>query len=229
MEYRKENMSLVNKRLDNSSSYWKKKYTLLLKKTEDVEKQNLRMLNRLHQIVRISKRQVNEKRFLMKRLDSYGDDYKKIDFFQSLAICNALLEPVNHNQPKLSIPRLKDLSTSSIKVSKKKIKKSINTSNTKQKPNGPKKPLNAFLWFCQEQREIILNRCPGMSHQELTKQLSVTWNTLEEKEKEVYYEMFDKDKLRYEKEMQALQSNGKSNIDINEGELKVKEGGSNES
>ena len=36
-----ENYSLLNKRLDPTSSLWKKKYTLLLKRSENVEKVNL--------------------------------------------------------------------------------------------------------------------------------------------------------------------------------------------
>jgi len=76
-----ESFSVLNKKLDPSSSLWKKKYTLLSKRAENVEKQNLRFINRLYQIKKITKRLVKEKKFLVKRLDGYNDDFRNTKFF----------------------------------------------------------------------------------------------------------------------------------------------------
>lgn len=41
---------------------------------------NERVLNRLHQVQRITRRLQQERRFLMRVLDSYGDDYRTSQF-----------------------------------------------------------------------------------------------------------------------------------------------------
>nr|KAF6341513.1 hypothetical protein mMyoMyo1_011929 [Myotis myotis] len=44
------------------------------------EQVNERVLNRLHQVQRITRRLQQERRFLMKVLDSYGDNYRASQF-----------------------------------------------------------------------------------------------------------------------------------------------------
>jgi len=143
---------------------------------------------------------------LIKRLNKHGDKYKNIQFFQGSGISDALNEAVINN----SLPPPPPMKTKKVvKPSKSaappapaiSIKAKRKYTTGKQKYVGPKKPLNAFLWFCQEQREVILKERPGISHQELTKLIGTMWNSLDEGEKEVYYDMFEKDKQRYQREL----------------------------
>ncbi|EPQ18908.1 TCF3 fusion partner like protein [Myotis brandtii] len=52
-----------------------RKYQALGRCCRDIEQVNERVLNRLHQVQRRTRRLQQERRFLMKVLDSYGDDY----------------------------------------------------------------------------------------------------------------------------------------------------------
>ncbi|XP_028928599.1 TCF3 fusion partner isoform X2 [Ornithorhynchus anatinus] len=58
----------------------RRKYQALSRRCRDIEQVNERVLNRLHQVQRITRRLRQERRFLMRVLDSYGDDYRKSQF-----------------------------------------------------------------------------------------------------------------------------------------------------
>ncbi|XP_065659658.1 FACT complex subunit SSRP1-A isoform X5 [Hydra vulgaris] len=109
--------SLLNKKLDPYGTLWKKKYILLLKRTESIEKLNLRLVNRLNQLKKISKNLQKER------------------------------------------------------------------------------------WYCQEIRDEVDEQNPGISRQDLTKVISYKWNAMSSSDKEIYFDLFDKDKQRYEEEM----------------------------
>ncbi|KAL8616535.1 hypothetical protein ACOMHN_036567 [Nucella lapillus] len=73
-------------------------------------------------------------------------------------------------------------------------------------PNTPKKPANAFLLFCQQRRPTIQEdyfkeHKEEMAHHEMTRRLAQQWNNLSQEEKKLYYELYDQEKERYEKEM----------------------------
>ncbi|XP_076986940.1 TCF3 fusion partner isoform X1 [Tamandua tetradactyla] len=54
----------------------RRKYQALGRRCREIEQVNERVLNRLHQVQRITRRLQQERRFLMRVLDSYGDDYR---------------------------------------------------------------------------------------------------------------------------------------------------------
>ncbi|XP_051577582.1 TCF3 fusion partner homolog [Myxocyprinus asiaticus] len=54
----------------------KRKYQALSKKCKEIEQVNEKILGRLHQVQRLTRRLRKERRFLLKTLDSYGDDYR---------------------------------------------------------------------------------------------------------------------------------------------------------
>ncbi|XP_050986604.1 TCF3 fusion partner [Labeo rohita] len=54
----------------------KRKYQALSKRCKEIEQVNEKILGRLHQVQRLTRRLRKERRFLMKTLDSYGDDYR---------------------------------------------------------------------------------------------------------------------------------------------------------
>jgi hypothetical protein len=59
-------------------------------------------------------------------------------------------------------------------------------------PNAPKRPRNAFLMYCKIQRE--------QGFQDVTRILSQKWKELPNEEKQEYYDMYGKERQRYEKE-----------------------------
>uniref|UniRef100_A0A8C4Z4S0 INO80 complex subunit F domain-containing protein n=1 Tax=Gadus morhua TaxID=8049 RepID=A0A8C4Z4S0_GADMO len=54
----------------------KRKYLALNKRCKDIEQVNQKILGRLQQVQRLLRRMRKERRFLMKTLDSHGDDYR---------------------------------------------------------------------------------------------------------------------------------------------------------
>ncbi|XP_013868160.1 TCF3 fusion partner [Austrofundulus limnaeus] len=54
----------------------KRKYLSLSRRCKDIEQVNQKILGRLHQVQRITRRLKKERRFLMKTLDAHGDDYR---------------------------------------------------------------------------------------------------------------------------------------------------------
>ncbi|XP_068099031.1 TCF3 fusion partner [Hyperolius riggenbachi] len=55
----------------------KRKFMALNRRCKEIEQVNERILNRLHQVQKITRRLKHERRCLMKILDAYGDDYRK--------------------------------------------------------------------------------------------------------------------------------------------------------
>ncbi|XP_030014657.1 LOW QUALITY PROTEIN: TCF3 fusion partner [Sphaeramia orbicularis] len=54
----------------------KRKYLALSRRCKEIEQVNQKILGRLHQVQRITRRLKKERRFLMKTLDAHGDDYR---------------------------------------------------------------------------------------------------------------------------------------------------------
>ncbi|XP_068180906.1 TCF3 fusion partner [Antennarius striatus] len=54
----------------------KSKYLALSRRCKEIEQVNQKILGRLHQVRRITRRLKKERRFLMRTLDAHGDDYR---------------------------------------------------------------------------------------------------------------------------------------------------------
>ncbi|XP_061675949.1 TCF3 fusion partner isoform X2 [Syngnathoides biaculeatus] len=54
----------------------KRKYLALHRRCKEIEQVNHKILGRLHQVQRLTRRLKKERRFLMKTLDAHGDDYR---------------------------------------------------------------------------------------------------------------------------------------------------------
>lgn len=91
-----------------------------------------------------------------------------------------------------------EVATTSKNVAKSKSKSTGETSTKKSSktekqskerdPNAPKKPANAFFWFCQEKRSEVqdkLAREGNVGHHDLTKVLSKMWGDLSNSDKKV--------------------------------------------
>merc|ERR1712226_1077854 len=195
-----ENFSVLNKKLDPTSSLWKKKYTLLLKRAENVEKQNLRLINRLYQIKKITKRLVKEKKFLVKRLDGYNDDFRNTKFYLDTEL---LPEGTSDAKKKKKGNNSNDTNH-------------IEAESTSPKPLGlpPRKPMSAFFRYCQAQHLKILQEKSHLSHDEIKKNLSEKWNGMSDAEKEIYLDSFEEDRDSYEKEMSQFLSNFKESAEV---------------
>lgn len=81
-----------------------------------------------------------------------------------------------------------------------------NSNNAKLKardPDLPKRPTNAYLIFCEMEKERIKQQNekenPGMSS-DLSKSMTEAWKNLGEEDRKPYYKLYEDDRLRYQKE-----------------------------
>ena len=71
----------------------------------------------------------------------------------------------------------------------------------KKDANAPKRPLSAYIIYCQEQRDILKKKNPELKATELTSQLGKMWKSLSDDKKKQYNVKHEKERERYQKEM----------------------------
>jgi len=69
--------------------------------------------------------------------------------------------------------------------------------------NKIKRPLSAFFHYCNERRVTLKAEEPSLSMGDSTKKMSEEWRNLDAKKRKKYDEAHEKDKERYEREMEA--------------------------
>ena len=72
----------------------------------------------------------------------------------------------------------------------------------KKDPEKPKKSKTSYMYFCQEQRDKLLEENPKILLGEQSKKLGEMWSALEEEEKQKYVTIAGDDKNRYEQELE---------------------------
>ncbi|KAL6939669.1 Non-histone chromosomal protein 6 [Hanseniaspora osmophila] len=72
----------------------------------------------------------------------------------------------------------------------------------KKDPNAPKRALSAYMFFANENRDIVRAENPGISFGQVGKMLGEKWKQLSEDEKAPYDAKAGADKKRYESEKQ---------------------------
>eukprot|EP00759_Apiculatamorpha_spiralis_P027822 PhF_6_TR30534/c0_g1_i1/m.44787 len=70
-------------------------------------------------------------------------------------------------------------------------------------PNAPKKPLSAYLYFCEAQRHRAKADHPSASMTDLSKILGTMWKELSEESRQCYVDMAMADRQRYDLEMET--------------------------
>jgi len=89
--------------------------------------------------------------------------------------------------------------------------KLLNSGNASAKkairdPDLPKRPTNAYLMFCDREKDKIRNELTtnntGKSTGDLSKILTDTWKGLDEEEKKPYQLLYEEDRERYKREME---------------------------
>ncbi|XP_066293294.1 uncharacterized protein [Branchiostoma lanceolatum] len=215
---------------------YKQRHCVLKRKCEEVQLTNERLVNRLHHVKRIIRRLKRERRFLTKKLDDHGDDYKAalLSLPEEVSVGYQYQPPPNyqlfqqsnlgdlqpypgamgpHMAPSMAPGMLPfpGSATMALQASSKKKHKQPKSEKEKD-PNAPKKPANAFFMFCQQRRSQVQESYykehkEEIGHHELTKRLAKSWNSLSSEDKKRYYDMYEKDKERYEREMKEYTSN----------------------
>lgn len=87
----------------------------------------------------------------------------------------------------------KELLTKPLKKTKSKRQKAKD-----RDPNMPKRPTNAYLLFCEMNKEKVRQQ----GSQDVSRDLTEAWKNLNEQDRKPYYELYSEDRERYQKEME---------------------------
>lgn len=74
------------------------------------------------------------------------------------------------------------------------------SSRKKKDPNAPKRSLSAYMFFANENRDIVRAENPGITFGQVGKMLGDKWKAMTPTDKEPYESKAAADKKRYEKE-----------------------------
>ncbi|XP_047504884.1 HMG1/2-like protein [Pieris napi] len=192
--------------LPSDEEIYRRKYQLLLERCEVLQQDNERIVNRLHEVKKISKRHKKDIKLLVERLDKHGDSFRT-------AVLESDIKPTHiHSTVKTSKPQSQGArqieKPSGMGGKKPAPKRKSKGDKPERDPNAPKKPCNAFFQFCQEQRPVVLAETTNEmgsepSKQEVTRQLASRWRALTNDEKRIYVAMFERSKEKYAEEMSA--------------------------
>lgn len=75
-------------------------------------------------------------------------------------------------------------------------------SRKKKDPDAPKRSLSAYMFFANENRDIVRAEHPGISFGQVGKLLGEKWKELDADAKSPYEKKAEEDKKRYEKQKQ---------------------------
>lgn len=76
----------------------------------------------------------------------------------------------------------------------------------KKDVNAPKRPLSAYMWFANENRNTVRTDNPSATFGQIGRLLGEGWKALSEEEKEPYKKKSADDKKRYEADMAEYKS-----------------------
>ncbi|CAG4937013.1 unnamed protein product [Parnassius apollo] len=192
--------------LPSEEEVYRRKYQLLLERCEVLQQDNERIVNRIHEVKKITKRYRKDIKLLIERLDKHGDPFRttSVEIDVKPELTSRIARPVAKAQPFVRIAEKQNSSTGKKPGSKRKSK----ADKPERDPNAPKKPCNAFFQFCQEQRPLVVAETTSElgtepTKQEVTRQLASRWRSLTNDEKRVYVAMFERSKEKYAEEMSA--------------------------
>ncbi|XP_047995099.1 HMG1/2-like protein [Leguminivora glycinivorella] len=192
--------------LPSEEEIYRRKYQLLLERCEVLQQDNERIVNRIHEAKKITKRYRKDIKLLVERLDKHGDGFRTasvdVEVKPEVVVKTARVPSKAQPAPKQTE---KQNATSAKKPGPKRKSKA---DKPERDPNAPKKPCNAFFQFCQEQRPVVVAETSSEmggepTKQEVTRQLASRWRALSTEDKRVYVAMFERSKEKYAEEMSA--------------------------
>lgn len=83
----------------------------------------------------------------------------------------------------------------------------------KKDPNAPKRALSAYMFFANDQREVVRTENPSASFGQIGKLLGEKWKSLSESEKKPYEDKASEDKKRYEEQKLTYNNTSKHEDD----------------
>ncbi|KAJ1722730.1 non-histone protein [Coemansia erecta] len=81
---------------------------------------------------------------------------------------------------------------------------------TEKDPLAPKRPANAFVMYCQDERPNIRKKGTDLTYSEMTKAMGQKWKNLPQEEKKKYYDLYERGMFRYQQELEMYRGGGGS-------------------
>ena len=101
-------------------------------------------------------------------------------------------------------------------------KKKTRKPRAKKPKDAPKNVRNAYMFYCEKNRDIIKKKNPELKAKEITAKLADEWKKIKDTSKaKKYTDMVEKDKKRHEKEMEEY--NQKKHLEVSEDEEELEE------
>lgn len=110
------------------------KYQTLSKRCKEIQQVNEKILGRLHQVQRLTRRMRKERRFLMKTLDSFGDDYRAAQLTITLEDEGKAVESALGGDEDVSSPTFPPQSTGGVKRKRHRLQKDRDTQIESEQP-----------------------------------------------------------------------------------------------
>ena len=80
------------------------------------------------------------------------------------------------------------------------VEEKQSSQKSKKDRTGPKRPLSSYMYYCQDNREIVKSQNPNMNGKEITTELGKLWKQLSDEQKVPYEAKATADKSRFESE-----------------------------
>jgi hypothetical protein len=97
------------------------------------------------------------------------------------------------------------------KVKADKIEAPKRKNSNEEDSQKPKKALSSYMMFAKENREKIKTKFPDSKPTEIMSKLGDAWKDLKESDKKKYEDLANKDKERYQKEMETYNASANNN------------------
>ncbi|TPX54540.1 hypothetical protein SeMB42_g00206 [Synchytrium endobioticum] len=195
-------------------------------KIQYYEQRHTQMSTELSNAEQIIGRLKLERKILLATIgELLGPNYNEEDTHSSqpdsLLLLNEDPPPVNADRH--SPPPQQTVQPQSETPSRRSKKSSPAKSTRKRKPDEPKRPKNAYVFYCSEQRARMNQNDPMLQGKftEFAKVMGPKWKALGHDEKQKYIEAAEVDKQRYRREMTEYQSSKVAEVSRQEEECHV--------
>jgi len=185
-----------------SYSVYRKKYNLLLERFRAIQQDNEILVSRVKEVKKLWKRGRKERKFLINRLDSHGDNFRNVPI--TFPIEDDSVKKLKEKKLK----KLNSLEEPSSSGTGRGRKPKSDKEKIPRDPNLPKRPQNPFFQYCKEKREVVAQEVyqsqgVNLTKKELTKILANQWNSLDSNDKQIYNERFEEEKAGYNIKMEV--------------------------
>ncbi|XP_064648366.1 uncharacterized protein LOC135500685 isoform X2 [Lineus longissimus] len=200
---------------------------LLIRCIKTVARANEKLVNRLYYAKLMLKLYKKERRYLMGKLDDIGDNFRDVQvpvmWEEGPSIEELLGQPLLdlatgscigvHSENQHSDGQTDEGATASATpMSPKKTKFEIKYEKELGllTPVLPRKPVHVFVMFSDQHKDAIRveykdEHGTDIDQHELSRILAEKWNSLSMEEKAIYQEMYEKEKLRYERRLREYE------------------------